>query len=56
MFLISLSFQLNFSFFFLSILDLGGGETSTDGAFGSFFFGNGGSPINKEQAHDGKTN
>jgi hypothetical protein len=29
---------------------------STDGAFGSFFFRNVGSSINKEQAHDGKSN
>jgi len=55
MFLSSLSFKLNF-YFFLSILDLGGGETPSNGAFGSFFFGNGGSPINKEQVHNRKSN
>jgi hypothetical protein len=49
-------FHIEFNFPCLLILDLGGGETSTDGAFGSFFFGNGGSPVNKEQTPDGKTN
>jgi hypothetical protein len=53
-FLICFLFEFNFPC--LLILDLGGGETSTDGAFGSFFFGNGGSPVNKEQTPDGKTN
>lgn len=44
-------------FLFLLIFNLGnGGETSADGAFGSFFFGNSGSPINKDQTNDGKSN
>jgi hypothetical protein len=42
--------------FILLILDLGGNEISTDGAFSSFFFGNDGNSVNKEQAHDGKSN
>jgi len=46
----------SFSFAAFTYGDLGGGEASTDGAFGSFFFGNGGSPINKEQADNGKSN
>jgi hypothetical protein len=58
MFLILISFSIELSFSLPSILDITGGvgEASTDGAFGSFFFGTGGSPINKEQAHDGKSN
>ena len=49
-------FELNFSF--SSRLDLtgGSGEVATDGAFGSFFFGNGESPINKDHPQDGKSN
>jgi hypothetical protein len=61
------SFNYGGMFFFLShyscsfrfswILDLGGGgggEAATDGSFGSFFFGNDGSPNNTEQTSDGK--
>ena len=52
-----ISFSINL---LLSTLDItgGGGEASTDGTFGSFFYGNGEPPIptNKEQTHDGRSN
>jgi len=54
-FLISLLFKIKF-LLLSSILDLGGSEISTDGGFGSFFFGNGGSPINNEQTQNEKSN
>ena len=52
-----LSVQTDF-FIPSSNLDLAGGgsEASPDGGFGSFFFGNGGNPINEDQAHNGKSN
>jgi hypothetical protein len=38
------------------ILALGSSETSTDGAFGSFFFGNNANTMDNEQAQDEKSN
>ncbi|CAF4138671.1 unnamed protein product [Rotaria sp. Silwood2] len=49
-------FNLIRIFLFSSIFGVGGNETSTDGAFNSFFFGNSGSPMNTEETHDGKRN
>ncbi|CAF1239749.1 unnamed protein product [Rotaria sp. Silwood1] len=43
------------SFSFASFNFGGGNETATDGTFGSFFFGNSGSPMNTE-VHDEKRN
>ena len=44
------------TFFSMSVLDLGNSETTSDGTFGSFFFGKGESPVNEEQTHVGQSN
>lgn len=48
--------SLLFSIEIFLLLDLGNAETSTDGTFGSFFFGNNANLMNKEQTHDEKSN
>lgn len=40
--------NIRLSFLFVLMLDLNNGEVTADGAFGAFFFGNGGSPINDQ--------
>ncbi|CAF0749641.1 unnamed protein product [Adineta steineri] len=43
----------SFSFASFNYANLGGTDTSTDGAFGSFFFGNNENSMANEQKHDG---